>query len=171
MRETIARRRGLAATLRRRWWIFPIVLLLVAAALVYRALSAPFSVSASLADGDHAVVRTSSLALSFSQDMDVASVTKGFRIIPAVPYTVAVKSPRAFEFHPKLEPDTAYRIQVIGARKGVGFGSENYSVAFRTEPAPKVTGATLNDAPLAEGQQAVALRGKSDGHAGGGAQP
>jgi hypothetical protein len=159
MRQTMPRGRGLAATLRRRWWIFPIVLLLVAAALVYRALSAPFSVSASLADGDHAVVRTSSLALSFSQDMDVASVTKGFRIIPAVPYTVAVKSPRAFEFHPKLEPDTAYRIQVIGARKGVGFGSENYSVAFRTEPAPKVTGATLNDAPLAEGQQAVALRG------------
>src|SRR5436305_42105 len=82
-----------------------------------------------------------------------------FRIIPSVPYTVVVKSPRTFEFHPQLEPDTAYRIQVIGARKGVGFGSQNYSVAFRTEAAPKVTGATFNDAPLADGQQAVALRG------------
>src|SRR5438128_2708227 len=159
MRQTLARKRGLAAMLKRRWWIFPIVLLLVAAALVFRALSAPLAVSASVADGDRAVVRSSAVALRFNQDMDVASVTKGFHIIPSVPYTVVVKSPRTFEFHPQLEPDTAYRIQVIRARKGVGFGTENYSVAFRTEPAPKVTGATFNDAPLAEGQQAVALRG------------
>ena len=159
MRQTLARGSGFAATLRRRWWIFPIILLLVAAGLVLRALAAPLAVSASLVDGDHTVVRSSAVALSFNQDMDVASVTKGFRIIPSVPYTMAVKNPRTFEFHPQLEADTAYRIQVIGARKTVGFGSENYSVAFRTEPAPKVTGATFNDAPLAEGQQAVALRG------------
>jgi len=160
MRQTLARNRGLAAMLKRRWWIFPIVLLLVAAALVFRALSAPLAVSASVADGDHAVVRSSAVSLRFNQDMDVASVTKGFHIVPSVPYTVLVKSPRTFEFHPQLAPDTAYRVQVIGARKGVGFGSENYSVAFRTEPAPKVTGATFNDAALADGQQAVALRGK-----------
>jgi hypothetical protein len=159
MRQTMARGRGLAAKLRHRWWILPIVLLLVAAALVFRALSAPLSVSANVADGDHAVVRSSSVTLSFNQDMDAASVTKGFRIVPAAPYTTVVKSQRAFEFHPQLEPDTAYRIQVIGARKAVGFGSQNYSVAFHTEPAPKVAGATFNDAPLAEGQQAVALRG------------
>jgi hypothetical protein len=159
MRPIVARRRGLAATLRRRWWIFPIVLLLAAAALALRALSAPLAVSASVADGDRAVVRSSAVALSFNQDMDVASVLNGFRIIPSVPYTVVVKNPRAFDFHPQLEPDTAYRIQVIRARKGVGFGSENYSVAFHTEPAPKVTSATFNEAPLADGQQAVALRG------------
>ncbi|TMD16324.1 MAG: hypothetical protein E6J07_07545, partial [Chloroflexi bacterium] len=150
MRQTLARNRGLAAMLKRRWWIFPIVLLLVAAALVFRALSAPLAVSASVADGDHAVVRSSAVSLRFNQDMDVASVTKGFHIVPSVPYTVLVKSPRTFEFHPQLAPDTAYRVQVIGARKGVGFGSENYSVAFRTEPAPKVTGATFNDAALAD---------------------
>jgi len=159
MRQTMPRGRGLLATLRRRWWVFPIVLILVAAALVFRALSAPLAVSASVADGDHAVVRSSAVALSFNQDMDVASVTKGFRITPTVPFTVVVKSPRTFEFHPQLAPDTAYRVQVMGARKGVGFGSENYSVAFRTEPAPKVTGATFNDGPLVDGQQAVALRG------------
>ena len=159
MRQTMPPGRGLAATLRRRWWVLPIVLLLVAAALVFRALSAPLTVSASVADGDHAVVRTASVALSFNQDMDVASVKNGFRIMPPVPYTMVVKSPRTFEFHPQLQPDTAYRVQVIGARKAVGFGSENYSVTFRTEPAPKVTGATFNDAPLADGQQAVALRG------------
>src|SRR6195256_574821 len=104
MRQTMARRRGLTATLRRRWGIFPIVLLLVAAALVVRALSAPLTVSASVADGDHAVVRSSSVALSFNQDMDVASVTKGFRISPSVAYTVLVKNPHTFEFHPQLEP-------------------------------------------------------------------
>ncbi len=159
MRESVARGSGFGATLRRRWWLFPIVLLLVAAGLVLRALTAPLAVSASVADGDHAVVRSSAVLLSFNQDMDAASVKKGFRITPSVPYTVVVKNPRSFEFHPQLEPDTTYRIQVTGVRKGMGFGSENYAVTFRTEPAPKVTSATFNDAPLADGQQAIALRG------------
>ncbi len=159
MRQTMARRRGIAATLRRRWWIFPIILLLVAGGLVFRALTAPLAVSASVADGDHTVVRSSAVVLSFNQDMDAASVKNGFHITPSVPYTLVVKNPRAFEFHPQLEADTAYRIQVIGAKKVVGFGTENYSVAFRTEPAPKVTGASFNDAPLTDGQQAIVLRG------------
>ncbi len=159
MRRTMTRGGGFAAALRRRWWIFPIVLLLAAAGLVLRALAAPLAVSASVADGDHAVVRSSAVVLSFNQDMDAASVESGFHITPAVPYTVVVKNPRTFEFRPQLEPDTAYKIQVVGAHKRMGFGSENYTVAFRTEPAPKVTGATFNDAPLTDGQQAVALRG------------
>src|ERR1700686_2928079 len=159
MRQTTTRGSGFAAALRRRWWIFPIVLLLVAAGLVLRALAAPLAVSASVADGDLTVVRSSALVLSFNQDMDAASVKSGFHITPSVPYTVVVKNSRSFEFRPQLQPDTAYKVQVIGARKGVGFGSENYTVAFRTEPAPKVTGATYNDAPLSDGQQAVALRG------------
>jgi hypothetical protein len=159
MRQIMARGSGFGATLRRRWWIFPIVLLLAAAGLTARALTAPLAVNASVAAGDVAVVRSSAVVLSFNQDMDVASVKNGFHITPSVPYTVVVKTPRSFEFHPQLAPDTAYRVQVIGARKGMGFGSENYSVAFRTEPAPKVTGATFNDGPLADGQQAIALRG------------
>src|SRR4030088_2808759 len=128
MRQTMTRGSGVAAALRRRWWILPIVLLLVAAGLVLRALTAPLAVSASVADGDHAVVRSSAVVLSFNQDMDAASVKNGFHITPSVPYTVVVRSPRAFEFHPQLEPDAAYRIQVVGAKKTVGFGSENYSV-------------------------------------------
>jgi hypothetical protein len=159
MQQTTPRVSGLRATLRRRWWIFPIVLLLVAAGLVLRALTAPLAVNASVADGDHAVVRSSAVVLSFNQDMDAASVKTGFHISPSVPFTVVVSNPRTFEFRPQLQPDTAYRVQVVGARKGMGFGSENYTIAFRTEPAPKVTGATFNDAPLSDGQQAVALRG------------
>ena len=159
MQQTVARGGGFGATLRRRWWIFPIVLLLAAAGLILRALTAPLAVNASVADGDHAVVRSSAVLLSFNQDMDAASVKNGFHIAPSVPYTVVVKNARSFEFRPQLEPDTAYRVQVLGARKAMGFGSENYAVAFRTEPAPKVTGATFNDAPMADGQQAIALRG------------
>jgi hypothetical protein len=160
MRQTVTRGGGVAAALRRRWWIFPIVLLLVAGGLALRALTAPLAVSASVADGDHAVVRTSAVVLSFNQDMDAASVKGGFHITPSVPYSVVVRNPRTFEFHPQLEPDTAYKIQVLGARKVIGFGTENYTVGFRTEPAPKITGATYNDAPLSDGQQAIALRGK-----------
>src|SRR6202022_2726341 len=122
MRQTVTRGSGFAAALRRRWWIFPIVLLLVAAGLALRALTAPLAVSASVADGDHAVVRSSAVVLSFNQDMDTASVKSGFRITPSVSYTVVVKNARAFEFRPQLEPDTAYKVQVIGARKGMGFG-------------------------------------------------
>src|SRR5438045_8991766 len=91
--------------------------------------------------------------------MDIASVKHGCQIKPSVPFAMVVKNPRTFEFRAQLQPDTGYRIQVMGARKGIGFGKENYTVAFHTEPAPKVTGASFNDAALAAGQQAVTLHG------------
>src|SRR5438445_626344 len=105
MRQTMARGSGFAATLRRRWWIFPIVLVLVAAGLALRALTAPLAVNASVTDGDHAVVRSSAVVLSFNQDMDAASVKHGFHIVPSVPYTVLVANPRTFEFRPQLEAE------------------------------------------------------------------
>src|SRR5919201_4952875 len=145
--------------LRRRWWVLPSIVVLVAAGLVARALTAPLAVSASVAEGDHTVVRSASVVLTFSQDMDAASVKGGFKITPSVPYTMVRGDALTFEFRPQLQPDTAYRIQVLNARKAFGFGSESYSVAFHTEPAPKVTAASFNDAALAEGQQAVPLRG------------
>src|SRR5205814_2142054 len=107
-----ARTGGLGATVRRRWWVLPIVLVLVAGGLVARALTAPLAVSASVADGDLAVVRNSAVVLTFNHDMDVASVKQGFHIAPAVPYRVVVKNPRTFEFHAELQPDTGYRVQV-----------------------------------------------------------
>src|SRR2546423_12034249 len=138
MRQITARDRGFRATLRRRWWVFPIVLLLVAAGLIARALTAPLAVNASVADGDHAVVRNSAVVLAFNQDMDIASVEKGFRITPLTPFTVVVKNPRTFEFHPWLQPDTAYRVKVIRAPKSIGFGGPDYPIAFPTKPRPKV---------------------------------
>ncbi len=159
MRQTVARGGGLGTTLRRRWWVLPIVLLLVAAGLVLRAMTAPLAVNASVNDGDHAVVRTSTVELTFNQDMDVNSVLKGIRITPLTPYDVIVGSPRRFQLKPWLQPDTSYRISISDARKAVGFGSESYTVSFHTEPAPKVSAVSFNDAPLTDGQQAVALRG------------
>ncbi|HYY45853.1 MAG TPA: DUF3048 domain-containing protein [Candidatus Angelobacter sp.] len=159
MRQTQARGGGLGTTLRRRWWVFPLLLILVLGGFVLRAMTAPLAVNASVSDGDHAVVRTSTVLLTFNQDMDVDSVLKGIRITPLTPYDVVVSGPRRFEVKPWLQPDTTYRITITGARKAMGFGSESYAISFHTEPAPKVTGASFNDAPLTEGQQGVPLRG------------
>ncbi len=156
MRQALARR---GTSLRRRWWIVPPALLLVIGALVLKALTAPLSVSASVANGELEVVRGSAIVLTFNQDMDAASVRNGFRIEPEVPYTVTARNSRTFEFAPRLQPDTPYRVQVTGARKATGFGDLTYGLAFRTEPAPKVTVATFNDAALTDGQQALPLRG------------
>src|SRR5207253_529903 len=67
-----ARTGGLGATVRRRWWVLPIVLVLVAGGLVARALTAPLAVSASVADGQQAVALHGSLKVTFSQPMDAA---------------------------------------------------------------------------------------------------
>jgi DUF3048 family protein len=159
MRQTSTQPGGMRATLRRRWWVVPVVLLLVAAALGLRALTEPLTVHASVGDGSGVVVRNSAILLSFNQDMDVDSVKAGFRISPLTPVDVVVRSARSFEFRPWLQPDTTYHVSIVGARKSVGLGSETYSIAFHTEPAPRVTAASFNDATLADGQQAVPLRG------------
>lgn len=98
--------------------------------------------------------------MHFSQDVDAASVQAGLRITPLTPATVVARDARTFEIKPWLQPDTAYRLTVSNVHKATGFGTAAYTLAFRTEPAPRVTAATFNDAPLSEGQQAVPLRGK-----------
>jgi hypothetical protein len=155
MRQALTR----GINLRRRWWILPPVFLLVIGALVLKALTAPLSVSASVANGDLEVVRGSAIVLTFNQDMDSASVRNGFRIAPAVGYRMTSPNPHTFEFQPALQPDTQYRIEVTGAKKATGFGDLTYSLSFHTEPAPKVTATTYNNLALTEGQQAVPLRG------------
>src|SRR5438094_9313863 len=126
MRQVAARVGGLGGTFRRGCWVLPIGLLLVAAGLVLRALTAPLAVSASVADGDRAVVRSAAVVLTFSQDMDIVSVKHGFQITPSVPYAMVVKNPRTFEFRAQLQPDTGYRIQVTGYRKVIGLGKDKY---------------------------------------------
>jgi hypothetical protein len=159
MRQTSSQPGGIRAIVPRRWWVVPVVLLLVAAALALRALTEPLTVHASVGDGSSVVIRNSAILFSFNQDMDIASVKAGFRISPLTPADVLVHSARSFEFRPWLQPDTTYHVSIVGARKNVGLGSETYAIAFHTEPAPKVAAASFNDAALADGQQAVPLRG------------
>jgi len=147
--------------MRKRWWVGLMVLFLASVALVFKALTAPLAVNANMAEGDREVAfSTAAIILNFNQDMNVQSVRNGFVIEPPVPYTVTVKSPRAFQFRPQLRPDTAYRARLKGARKALGLGEVSYSIGFRTEPAPKVSAATWNGAALAEGQPEVPLRGE-----------
>ena len=123
-------------------------------------LTAPLSVEASVGDGSKTIVRTATIVLRFSQDVDAASVESGIRITPLTTASIVTHDARTFEIKPWLQPDTAYRLTLSGIRKTVGLGSTAYGVSFKTEPAPRVTAATFNDAPLADGQQAVALKGK-----------
>ncbi|MEO9007020.1 MAG: DUF3048 domain-containing protein [Candidatus Dormibacter sp.] len=152
--------RNFGSLVRRRWWILPIVLLLLAGALAFKVLSAPLNVTASVGDGSKTIVRTATIVLRFNQDVDAASVESGMRITPLTIATVVAHDARTFEVKPWLQPDTAYHLTLSGVHKAMGLGSSAYGIAFKTEPAPKVTAATFNDAPLLEGEPAVPLRGK-----------
>ncbi|MDQ6883954.1 MAG: DUF3048 domain-containing protein [Candidatus Dormibacteraeota bacterium] len=160
MSTSAARPHNVGSSLRRRWWILPIAIVLVLAAFGVKMLSSPMAVEASVGDGGQTVVRTATIVLHFSQDIDPTSVQPGIKITPLTIATVVVRDARTVEIRPWLQPDTAYRLNVSGIRKAVGFGTAAYSVAFRTEPAPKVTAVSFNGAPLADGQLAVPLRGK-----------
>ncbi len=122
-------------------------------------LSAPLTVAASVGDGSPTVVRAATIQLHFNQDVDAASVESGIRITPLTLVTVVAHDARTFEIKPWLQADTAYRLTISGIHKTMGLGSTGYSVSFRTEPAPTVTGATYNEAALSNGQAAVAPRG------------
>jgi hypothetical protein len=145
---------------RRRWWILPILLILVIVAVAIKMLSAPLTVSAHAGDGSEPVIRTSSVLLRFNQDIDAASIERGLRITPATIATIVAHDARTFEIKPWLQPDTTYHLTVSNVHKSTGFGTIAYTVSFKTEPAPRVMAVTLNDQPLSDGQQAVALRGK-----------
>jgi len=154
------RKLSLPQVIRRRWWLGGVAVGLVALALVVRALTAPLEVSASVGDGDRQVPRTSAIDLRFTHDMNAASVEQALSIEPTVPLSVKARSKRQFEIRPKMQADTAYRLQLKGARAASGRGEVNYSLRFKTEPAPQVTAVTLNQAKVADGQQAVPLQGK-----------
>ena len=160
MSASTRRRRDFGSLLRRRWWLLPAILVLVIAAFALKLLTTPLTVSASVGDGAETVVRTATIVMHFSQDVDPASIEAGLRITPLTTVNVLAHDARTVEIKPWLQPDTAYKLTVSNIRKSTGLGSAAYSVSFKTEPAPQVTGATLNDQPLVDGQQAVPLRGK-----------
>jgi len=66
-------------TLRERWWLAPIAILVVAAAIVIRIITTPLEVNANVNDGDQAVPRTATIDLHFNQDMKPDSISEASR--------------------------------------------------------------------------------------------
>ncbi|MEA2668083.1 MAG: hypothetical protein QOJ33_1017, partial [Chloroflexota bacterium] len=124
-------------TLRERWWLAPIAILVVAAAIVIRIITTPLEVNANVNDGDQAVPRTATIDLHFNQDMKADSVQHAFAINPGVMVAFKAVSPREFQFRPKMAANTAYHVSIKEAQNSSGRGVTS-GFSFKTEPAPSV---------------------------------
>src|ERR671922_1931902 len=107
-------------TLRERWWLAPIAILVVAAAIIIRIITTPLEVSANVSDGDRSVPRTATIDLRFNQDMKADSVQHAFSITPKVLVAFKAVSVREFQFKPKMAANTAYHVAVQNAQKTPG---------------------------------------------------
>src|SRR2546428_9722753 len=102
-------------TLRERWWLAPIAIFVVAAAIVIRIITTPLEVNANVNDGDQAVPRTATIDLHFNQEMKPESVQHAFTITPNVLVAFKAAGPKAFIFRPKLHPNTPYHVTLQDA--------------------------------------------------------
>jgi hypothetical protein len=141
-------------TLRERWWLAPIAILVVAAAIMIRIITTPLEVSANVSDGDQSVPRTAVIDLHFNQDMKADSVQHAFNITPAAMVAFTAVSPREFQFRPKMAPNTAYHVSIKDAHNTSG-RSVSSGFSFKTEPAPSVTLVKLDNKPVTDGQQSL----------------
>ncbi len=146
-------------TLRQRWWLAPLAIGLVALAVIIRVITTPLEVSASVNDGDQAVPRNAAIDLKFNQGMKPDSVRAAFAISPTVPVAFKQVSTKEFQFRAKMQPATRYQVHLNSA-EATGGGHVSNAFSFKTEPAPAVTGVTLNGAALKDGQQSVAPTGQ-----------
>jgi hypothetical protein len=141
-------------TLRERWWLAPIAILVVAAAIVIRIITTPLEVNANVNDGDQAVPRTAAIDLHFNQDMKPDSVHHAFTISPSVVVAFKAVSPREFQFRPKMAPNTAYHVSINEAQNTSGRGVTS-AFSFKTEPAPSVAAVKVNATAVTDGQQGI----------------
>ena len=141
-------------TLRERWWLAPVAILVVAAAIVIRIITTPLEVSANVNDGDQAVPRTATIDLHFNQDMKADSVQHAFSLSPSVLVAFKAVSPREFQFRPHMAPNTAYHVSIRDAKNTSGRGVTN-GFSFKTEPAPAIAAVMVNSKAVVDGQQAV----------------
>src|SRR4030081_689861 len=137
-------------TLRERWWLAPIAILLVAAAIVIRIITTPLEVSANVSDGDQAVPRTATIDLHFNQDMKAESVQHAFSISPAVVVAFKAVSLREFRFQPHMAPKTAYHVNIKDAQNTSGRGVTS-GFSFKTEAAPAVAAVTVDNKAVTDG--------------------
>jgi len=141
-------------TLRERWWLAPIAILVVAAAIVIRIITTPLEVSANVSDGDQAVPRTATIDLHFNQDMKPDSVQHAFTISPPVMVAFKDVSPREFQFRPKMAANTAYHVAIKEAQNTSGRGVTS-GFSFKTEPAPSVAAVKVDNKAVTDGQQSL----------------
>src|SRR6267143_111076 len=141
-------------TLRERWWLLPIAVLVVAAAIVIRIITTPLEVSANVNDGDQAVPRTATIDLHFNQDMKGESVQHAFTMTPPVMVAFKAVGPREFQFRPTMKPNTAYHVSLKDAQNTSGRGVSS-GFSFKTEPAPAIAAVVVDNNAVADGQQAV----------------
>src|SRR5437870_9473003 len=141
-------------TLRQRWWLAPIAILVVAAAIIIRIITTPLEVSANVNDGDQAVPRTATIDLRFNQEMKVASVQHAFNITPSVPFAFKAVSPKEFQFRPPMKPSTAYHVSLKDAQNTSGRGVSS-GLSFKTEPAPTVAAVMVDNKAVVDGQQSL----------------
>jgi hypothetical protein len=142
-------------TLRERWWLAPIAIALVAAAIIIRILTTPLEVSANVTDGDQTVPRTAAIDLRFNQDMKADSVQRSFVIGPKVMVAFKAISAREFQFRPSMQSSTAYHVSVKGAQSSSGRGQVERSFSFKTEAAPAIGDVKVDGKAVKDGQQAL----------------
>src|SRR5256885_14076697 len=141
-------------TLRERWWLAPIAILLVAAAIIIRIITTPLEVNANVNDGDQSVPRTATIDLRFNQDMKADSVQHAFSLTPPVLVAFKAVSPREFQFRPKMAPNTAYHVSVKDAQNTSGRGVSS-GFRFKTEPAPTIAAVKVDNKAVTDGQQSL----------------
>src|SRR6266480_1334067 len=141
-------------TLRQRWWLLPIAVLVVAAAIVIRIITTPLEVSANVNNGDQAVPRTATIDLHFNQEMKPASVQRAFSITPSVPVSFKAISSKEFQFRPTMKPSIAYHVSLKDAQNTSGRGVSS-GFSFKTEAAPAVATVVVDKSAVTDGQQAV----------------
>src|SRR6202022_1516711 len=141
-------------TLRERWWLAPIAILVVAAAIVIRIITTPLEVNANVNDGDQAVPRTATIDLHFNQDMKADSVQHAFGISPSVLVAFKAVSPREFQFRPHMAANTAYHVSIKDAQNTSGRGVTS-GFSFKTEPAPAIAAVRVNNQKVTDGQQGL----------------
>jgi hypothetical protein len=144
----------LTQRLRQRWWLAPIAILLVAAAIAIRIITTPLEVSANVNDGDQAVPRMATIDLHFNQDMKPESVQHAFSMTPSVMVAFKAVSPRQFQFRPKMAPNTAYHVTIKDAQNTSGRGVSS-GFHFKTEPAPAIAAVKVDSKTVSDGQQSL----------------
>src|SRR2546425_2075715 len=144
---------------REHWWLAPIAILVVAAAIVIRIITTPLEVSANVNDGDQSVPRTATIDLHFNQEMNPESVQHAFSMTPSVMVSFKSVSPKEFQFRPTMKPNTAYHVSLKDAQNTSGRGVSS-GFSFKTEPAPAIAVVMVDNKAVVEGQQAVKPTGE-----------